>query len=323
MPVYGDYDATRACLESLLDELRSTGNRAILVNDATPDTRIEKYLTGLQSEACWTSSLTLAISVMWAPPTADLNLLNRATSFYSMLTRSFTPGFIDRLAAAAHSSSDIGTVMPLSNHGFPIPDGVSPIGARADVENIDAIAANVNAQKITDIPNGIGFCLYITRACLDLVGLLTEDFGLGYYEDADICLRARARGFRNVCAPSIYIGHAGSKSFGTKKRSLVMRNISIIDRRYPNQRAEWAAFTAADPLRGAREAIELKAAAVPSHPRLLVTGAGALGAIARERARNITSETPTVMILEVRRQCRRRKSQNNSRCGRHAPVGSI
>jgi hypothetical protein len=192
--------------------------------------------------------------------------------------------------------------MPLSNHGFPIPDEVSPIGSCEDVSHIDSIAAKVNAQRITDIPSGIGFCLYITRACLDRVGLLTEDFGLGYYEDADFCMRAREHGFRNVCAPSVYIGHAGAKSFGQQKRSLVMRNRTIIDRRYPKRSAEWAAFTAADPLRAARETIELEAAAIPSHPRLLVTGAGVISTVASERARNIASKTQTAMILEVRRQ---------------------
>ena len=56
----------------------------------------------------------------------------------------------------------------------------------------------------------------------------------------------------------------------------------------------------ADPLRTARQAIERAAAAIPSHPRLLVTGAGAIGAIARERARELASQAQPVMILEVR-----------------------
>ena len=47
VPVYGDYDATLLCLESLLDELKSSGHRAILVDDATPDPRIAKYLAKL------------------------------------------------------------------------------------------------------------------------------------------------------------------------------------------------------------------------------------------------------------------------------------
>ena len=297
VPVYSDYDATHACLTSLLDELRSSGHRAILVNDATPDSRIAKYLDELQGEPC-IEVLVNARNLGFAGATnrgleqskqGDVILLNADT----IVPR----GFINRLAAAAQSSSDIGTVMPLSNDGFPVLGG--PIGTREDIETINAIAGRTNAQRTIDIPSGIGFCLYVTRACLDAVGRLDEDFGRGYYEDADFCMRARAHGFRNVCAPSVYIGHAGSMSFGQQKRSLVMRNSTIIDRRYPTYHAEWAAFSAADPLRAAREAIELEAAAVPIHPRLLVTGAGVVNAIARERARSIATKSKPVLILEV------------------------
>ena len=297
VPVYSDYHATQACLTSLLDELRVSGHRAILVNDATPDARIAKYLDNLQGEP-GIEVLVNERNLGFAGATnrgleqskqGDVILLNADT---------IVPlGFINRLAAAARSSADIGTVMPLSNHGFPILGG--PIGTREDIETINAIAGRTNAQRTIDIPSGIGFCLYVTRACLDAVGLLDEDFGRGYYEDADFCMRARAHGYRNVCSPSVYIGHAGSMSFGQQKRSLVMRNSTIIDRRYPAYHAEWAAFSAADPLRATREAIELEAVAVPIHPRLLVTGAGAVNAIARERARSIATKSKSVLVLEV------------------------
>ena len=129
---------------------------------------------------------------------------------------------------------------------------------------------------------------------------MSGDFGAGYLEDADFCLRARERGFRNVCAPSVYVGHAGSKSFGQEKRALVVRNLSVLERRYPNHRPECAAFMAADPLRAARQDIERAAVATLGHPRLLVTGAGAIGAVARARARELASEAQSVMIFEVR-----------------------
>src|SRR5262249_4134444 len=45
IPIYGDFEATRACLKSLksaiADDPRS---RAILVNDASPDDKIKSYL---------------------------------------------------------------------------------------------------------------------------------------------------------------------------------------------------------------------------------------------------------------------------------------
>ena len=304
VPIYGDFDATRDCLESLLGELRASGHRAILVDDASPDPKDREPPRRACDESCIEilvndRNLGFAGSVNRALATVkqdDVILLNSDT---------IVPlGFINRLATAAHSTSDIGTVTPLSNNGeftsFPIPNTANPLASRDDIERIDGIAAKFNADRIVDIPSGIGFCLYVTRACLDQIGPLSDDFGAGYLEDADFCLRARERGFRNVCAPSVYVGHAGSKSFKQGKRALVVHNLGILERRFPKHREECAAFMVADPLRMARQAIERAAAAKPIHPRLLITGAGIIGAVVRERARRIVSETETAMILQVR-----------------------
>jgi len=302
VPIHGDYDATRCCLEGLRRELTSDHN-AILVDDATPDPGIAKYLAQLNLEPHiriltntrnlgFTGSVNRALALVTQD---DIIVLNSDTIV--------PPRFVGRLAAAARSSPDIGTVTPLSNNGeltsFPIPHVANRLGSRDDVERIDKIAAEINAGLIVDIPSGIGFCLYIRRQCLESVGSLSEIFSPGYLEDADFCLRARQLGFRNVCAPSVYVGHAGSKSFGLKKRSLVVRNLAELERRFPNHRMDCAAFMAADPLRKARQAIEERAAIIACRPLLLVTGSGANSPIARIRARQIGAESQPALILEV------------------------
>ena len=306
VPVYADYEATRICLESLLDELKSSSHHAIIVDDATPDPQIAKFLTDLGARPnvevlINTRNLGFIASVNRALEhieQGDVVLLNSDTLV--------PKGFINRLSAAARSSPDIGTVTPLSNNGeftsFPMPYRSNPLCSRQDINRIDAIAARVNADKTVDVPSGIGFCLYLTRACLNAVGPLSEDFDSGYLEDTDFCLRARERGFRSVCAPSVYVGHAGSKSFGQEKRSLVVRNARVLEQRFPRHSSECEAFMIADPLQSSRQAIEREAAAITCRPRLLITGTGTLGAVARWRARALASEPNPVMILEARYQ---------------------
>ncbi len=85
-----------------------------------------------------------------------------------------------------------------------------------------------------------------------------------------------------------------------EKRSLVVRNLRVLERRFPNHRRECAAFIEADPLRPARQAIEQLAASVASHPRLFVTGAGVVSAVARQRARQVASAAEPSIILEIR-----------------------
>ncbi len=305
VPVYGDYDATRVCIAALLDELRSSNHRAILVDDATPEPRIAKYL----AKVATAPRVEVIVNARNLGFIGSINCaLERTKDDDVILLNSDTivpRGFINRLVAAAQSAPDIGTVTPLSNNGefvsFPVPNKANPLGSRSDVERIDAIAAKANADITIDIPSGIAFCLYISRACLNRVGSLSDDFAPGYLDDADFCLRAREQGFRNVCSPAVYVGHAGSKSFGQEKRSLVVRNLRILERRFPKHRLECAVFMAADPLRTARAAIE-RTAVRARHPRLLITGSGVIAATARQRAREIASAAQPVMILEVRYQ---------------------
>jgi hypothetical protein len=150
--------------------------------------------------------------------------------------------------------------VPLSNNSsvsdFPIPHQANPLGSYEDVIELDGLAQRANHDLVVDLPSGTGFCLYITRACIDAVGHLAETFERGYLEDIDFCLRAREQGFRNICAPSVYVGHAGSRSFGEAKRALVLKNLAVLDHRFPSFRAETSSFVKADPLRPARINIE-------------------------------------------------------------------
>jgi GT2 family glycosyltransferase len=303
VPVYGDYRATKTCLHSLLAQVDPCRHRLIVVNDASPDPRIHRLLDSLIRRA--------DVRVLTNPHNLGfVGAVNRALDEVRhgdvLLLNSDTivpAGFIERLAAAAHSERDVATVTPLSNNGeftsFPVPNRPNPIDG-LEIADIDRIAANVNAGRVIDIPNGIGFCLYITRGCLDVVGRLSDSYCRGYLEDVDLCLRARQHGLRNVCAPSVYVGHAGSRSFGKQKRSLVVRNLKIVEQRFPTYRSECADFLRADPLRPARQAIEASLIAARRGGILLVTGDGAVADVARARAgRLIGDGARGVLILEI------------------------
>jgi GT2 family glycosyltransferase len=306
VPVYADYEATQTCLEGLLRELdKELRHRAIIVNDASPDDRIRELINGLAprknlrvltnpGNLGFVGTINRALKEI---PSGDIILLNADTII--------PHGFIARLLSVAQLSPDIGTVTPLSNNGeftsFPVPNRPNALGHVAEIENLDRVAARVNAGGAVDIPNGIGFCLYITRACLDAVGSLSEDYHRGYLEDVDFCLSARQHGFRHVCATSIFVGHAGTRSFGKQKRSLVVRNLEVIERRFPAYRGECAAFMFADPLKAARQAIESAIPPVRVPATLLVTVDGTVAEIARERARQLLScGEPSVLVLEIR-----------------------
>ncbi|MGC2780561.1 MAG: glycosyltransferase [Bradyrhizobium sp.] len=308
VPVYGDADATMACLDSLcraraLGTKRGTGSpfQILVVDDGSPEPALKAQLQALAA----LQDIALLVN-----PTNQgfIGAVNRALTKVGdgdvILLNADTivpPGFAERLATAAYSAPDIGTVTPLSNNGeffsFPISDISNPMPGDGEIIARDKAAAQANAGTTVDMPSGIGFCLYIKRALLDRIGALSESFRRGYLEDVDFCLRARAAGFRNVCAPSVYVGHHGSLSFQSSKRALVLHNFDILDRRFPNYRSECRAIEAADPLRSSRAALESVLPAAEANCVLIVAGRGALLPVAEARARHLTDNGVRAVVL--------------------------
>ncbi len=169
------------------------------------------------------------------------------------------PGAVERLVAAA-ADPTVGTVTPLSNNGedtsLPLRFSANPMPDLAGLIALDRLAQQANPGLRIDLPNGVGFCLYIRRDVLAAIGPLSTDYGRGYYEDVDFCLRAREAGFRSVCAADVIVGHHGSRSFGGDKAVLVRRNQKRLEARFPHYRASARAYRDADPLREAVGRIE-------------------------------------------------------------------
>jgi GT2 family glycosyltransferase len=78
-----------------------------------------------------------------------------------------------------------------------------------------------------------GACMYITRAVLDEVGLLDEDYGMGY-EDVDYCLRAWQAGHHVAYAPSARLHHHES----------LVRGTAVGERERRSQRVFWSRWGA-------------------------------------------------------------------------------
>ncbi|MBV9288243.1 MAG: glycosyltransferase, partial [Hyphomicrobiales bacterium] len=167
VPVYENYLATKACLDSLESEGSRIAKRVIVVDDCTPNDRLRSLLEerasgGLFSLLRTNENLGFARSVNLAlahRQDGDVLLLNSDTLL--------PPGAIDRLFAAAYSQPGVGTVTPLSNNGeitsFPIPNVPNPLGSLDDIGRVDEAAKAVNEGEIVELPTGVGFCLYISR----------------------------------------------------------------------------------------------------------------------------------------------------------------
>lgn len=259
IPVYRDLEATVACVESVIQH---TAGRAtvIVVDDATPEPELASYVRGLAENGRLTcirrrkngGFIAAVESALNQISTGDVVLLNSDTVV--------SAGWLDTLAKVAHSDDLIGTVTPLSNNGeltsFPNPFIANPLPSDTTLGVLNQVAQSINGDEAIDIPNGIGFCLYIKRHYLDSAGRFGAPFLVnGYFEDVEFSLRLAEQGFRNVCATGAIVAHRGSASYLQSKRSFVLQNMEEIVRRYPDlsPRTDW--FIAHDPLKPSRERI--------------------------------------------------------------------
>jgi GT2 family glycosyltransferase len=87
------------------------------------------------------------------------------------------------------------------------------------------------------------FCVFISRAALDEIGLISEEYGRGYFEDDDYCRRAQAAGYEISIARDIFVYHQMSASFDllgdSAKAELFKANKAV----YESKWGQWIPHT--------------------------------------------------------------------------------
>ena len=109
-----------------------------------------------------------------------------------------TSGWLDEMLACVTADAKIGTVTPFSNNAticsFPDFTCAHPVPERTERERIATTLRASRAEPI-DLPTGVGFCMLISAACRETVGMFdVENFPRGYGEENDFCMRAAAAG---------------------------------------------------------------------------------------------------------------------------------
>jgi GT2 family glycosyltransferase len=80
------------------------------------------------------------------------------------------------------------------------------------------------------------FCVAIRKSLWDKLHGLDPVFGLGYYEDTDFSMRAKALGCEMMICEDAFVYHMGGSSFSAnpKTKALIKRNKKIFLQRHPN-----------------------------------------------------------------------------------------
>lgn len=265
VPVYRGLDEVRECLTSVERHQGSTPARLLVIDDASPEPDVSAYLEEFAAaERAVPVTLLRNVENLGFVGTVNRGL-RQAEGDVVILNADtvVTAGWLDKLATAA-AEPDVATVTPVTNFGSicTLPDSIiDAFDLNGEKPRIDQCAAFIEAQSIVALPEvitGVGFCMYVTRAALDLCGLLDEEtFGAGYGEEVDFCLRATRAGLRHLVDDRTFVYHHGAVSFGDDREEGMARGSSLLHDRYRFFRAANRRERAENPLQLSFTAFEL------------------------------------------------------------------
>ncbi len=261
IPVYKGLPETRRCIASVLANPQATPFATVVVDDATPDPQIARYLDDLAAAGRVTllrnpANLGFVRSVnrgMSLHGDRDVVLLNSDTEVAN--------DWLDRLRASAHAAADIATVTPFSNNAticsYPFEGWTGTVPGTLGLAALDRVFAAANAGRTVDLPTAVGFCMYIRRDALDALGLFdAQRFGRGYGEENDFCMRAGKAGRRNVLAGDVFVFHEGSVSFSEDRFTLMQAAGTALVEVHPDYPRKVHDFLVADPANALRCAVD-------------------------------------------------------------------
>jgi GT2 family glycosyltransferase/glycosyltransferase involved in cell wall biosynthesis len=270
VPVYNAVDELKACVASVL---RNSGTRyrLILINDASPDPEVTRYLSTLEGQERlevhhnkhnlgFTRTINRGIELAGR---ADVILLNSDTEV--------TPGWIQNLRLAVYSAPKIASASPFSNNAgaFSAPNlgEANQIPTWLDRDAWGRTVTQTSERLYPRVPTTHGFCMYIRRDCLDAVGALdAEAFPRGYGEENDFCMRAGRAGWEHVVDDATLVYHVRSASFGEAKTGLMAEGRKVIDSRYPEYKKEISVFSTPGEVSRARENVRRALSATREAP---------------------------------------------------------
>jgi O-antigen biosynthesis protein len=267
VPVYRGVEDVRRCLESVIRHAANSdvSLQVLAIDDASPEPEVRMYLDALASE-----DLTVPFTTIHNHENLGfvrtVNLgINQSPGDVVILNADaiVTDRWLDRLAAAA-TEADVATVTPLTNFGSicTLPRSVVAAFALEGTDpKIDECAGFVLGQSLhlrPEVITGVGFCMYVTRAALEVCGRFdAETFGAGYGEEVDFCLRASRVGFRHLVEDATFVYHHGAGSFGDQRKARLAKASGRLHDRYRFFRAANKNERANDPLQLPFVALEL------------------------------------------------------------------
>lgn len=240
IPIYNAYDAVKECIKTVINNTNLKENRLILINDKSTDERILPLLNSFKKENADKNIVVLAnennlgfvgtVNKGMKYSDNDVLLLNSDTEV--------PRNWLENMKKCAYSGEKIATVTALSNNATlaSVPKGLerNEIPQNISFEEYAQEVERCSYCDFPELPTAHGFCMYIKREILNIVGYFDEEsFGKGYGEENDFSFRCLDYGYRNLLCDNVIVYHKESQSFNEKRERLCQEHEKILNERYP------------------------------------------------------------------------------------------
>lgn len=255
IPIYNAYEYTKKCIETVIQNTDLQQNTLILINDKSPDDKILPMLkefeaANLERNICIINNeenvgFVKTVNIGMRCSEHDVVLLNSDTEV--------TKDWLSKMQYTAYIRENVATVTPLSNNATlaSIPnfleenDLPSYLSLEEYAEKIEHCSLNV----FPEIPTAHGFCMYIKREAINIVGLFDEvTFEKGYGEENDFSYRCINCGFTHLLCDNTFIYHKGTQSFSKEKQEFVDKHLKLLQERYPRNFEMTSRFCQQNPI---------------------------------------------------------------------------
>lgn len=241
IPIYNAYDAVKDCIYSVIKNTDLKENSLILINDCSTDKNISKFLNDTKKEHSNLNIIVLenktnlgfvkTVNIGMKYSKNDVLLLNSDTEV--------PKNWLDKIKKCAYSQVKVATVTPLSNNAtlVSVPNGLqrNEMPKGMDIDSYDKLIEKIAYCDYPELPTAHGFCMYIKRDVLNIVGFFDEEvFDKGYGEENDFCYRCLDYGYKHLLCDNTIVYHKESQSFSSRREELVKEHTKIIENRYPS-----------------------------------------------------------------------------------------
>ena len=212
IPVWNQWELTRACLESLRPTL-GVRDQVVIVDNGSED----GTATGLRQYS-WATVITNEVNRGFAVACNQGAAAALRDVVVFLNNDTLVPGhWLDGLLEPFEDAS-VGATGPRSNM-VSGPQLIEPhlvtygTGRMAELRRFAKEWRMAHRRQVSDVERLVGFCLAVRTDAFRAVGGFDEGFEIGGFEDDDLCRRLRAEGWRLLITHESFVHHHGHATF--------------------------------------------------------------------------------------------------------------